>query len=206
MASRPLPFQAILFDFDGVLVDSEPVHYEAWCEILSPFGVVLDRQTYNDHWIGVSDRTMLSLLCEQLGSEIGEKIWAQYPRKRELFREKMLSREMITSEMRSLLEELTEYKLAVVTSSGRTEVEPVLSAAGVLERFDARVYGGDVKHHKPSPEPYLQAIERLGVATALVVEDSGAGVASGKAAGLEVLQVPSSQAVPAMVRLALNGG
>ena len=60
-------YQAILFDFDGVLVDSEPVHFECWQEILKTFDIHLDWETYRTHGIGVPDRVLMSMLFQQAG-------------------------------------------------------------------------------------------------------------------------------------------
>ena len=194
-------YEAILFDFDGVLVDSEPVHFFCWQEILLPFGLTLDWTTYSEQGIGVSDRAMLAVLCKQSDPPLDiELLAAEYPRKKEMFREKMLASPAISQTVIDLVTGLNSYKLAVVTSSGRTEVEPILEAAGIRHRFDTAVFGGDVKSLKPAPDPYRLAVERLGVTRALVVEDSDAGVASGLAAGLEVLRVSAQVEMPTLLR------
>ncbi len=84
-------YQAVLFDFDGVVVDSEPVHFECWQEILTPFGIDLDWQTYSEHCIGITDRTMLAFLCSRSRLPLDiEVLAAEYPRKKEMFRERMM--------------------------------------------------------------------------------------------------------------------
>lgn len=76
-------YEAILFDFDGVLVDSEPVHFECWQQVLLPFGIVLDWNTYSERWIGMPDRSMLaSLVDEAHGRFDVDRLWAEYPRDR----------------------------------------------------------------------------------------------------------------------------
>jgi beta-phosphoglucomutase len=198
-------YEAILFDFDGVLVDSEPVHFDCWQEILAPFGLTLDWKTYCEQGIGVSDRAMLAMLCKQSDPPLDiELLAAEYPRKKVMFRDRMLANPAVSRSVLDLLDNLSGYKLAVVTSSGRTEVEPILEAAGVLSRFDTVVYGGDVKNLKPAPDPYRLAVERLGVSRALVVEDSDAGEASGRAAGLDVLKVASQAEMPGLLRARLG--
>ena len=96
--------------------------------------------------------------------------------------------------------------MAVVTSSGRSEIEPLLEAGGLRRYFDTLVCARDAPRHKPAPDPYLLAAERLAARTALVVEDSEAGIASGRAAGFEVLEVRTPADVPRLVldRLALR--
>ena len=200
-------YEAILFDFDGVLADSEPLHFECWREIVQGYGLSLDWKTYCEQGIGVSDRILLSLVCQQTDPPFDvERLIAEFPRKKEMFRERMLERQPFSAEVFKLLAELREYQLAVVTSSGQTEVEPALEKAGLRNFFQAAVYGGDVKKHKPAPDPYLLAMERLGVQRALAVEDSDAGEASARAAGLEVLRVPTPGEMPALVRSALRNG
>jgi beta-phosphoglucomutase len=201
-------YEAILFDFDGVLVDSEPVHCECWQEILEPYGLKLDWETYCEHGIGAADRLLLARLCTQVSPPVElERLIAEYPRKRELFQTRMLEREAFSADVLELIRQLSEYQLAVVTSSGQTEVESILIRAGIREHFRVAVFGGDVKKHKPDPEPYLLAIEKLGVRNALVVEDSDAGVASATAAGLDVLRINEVSEMPAKLRerLGLNG-
>lgn len=194
-------YEAILFDFDGVLADSEPVHFECWQEILRGYGLHLDWETYSRHGIGVSDRELMSLMCRRADPPLDvERLIAEYPRKKEMFRTRMLERQPFPADVLELLPQLQAYRLAVVTSSGQGEVEPVLVKAGLHGFFDAAVYGGDVKQHKPAPDPYLLAMERLEVRRALAVEDSDAGEASARAAGVDVLRVRSPQEMPALLR------
>jgi HAD superfamily hydrolase (TIGR01509 family) len=79
-------------------------------------------------------------------------------------------------------------------------------AGGIRHHFDTIVGGGDVKRHKPAPDPYLLAAERLAVETALVLEDSAAGIASGRAAGFEVLTVRHPAEVADLLRHRLSPG
>ena len=194
-------YEAILFDFDGVLVDSEPVHCECWQEILKPYGLKLDWKTYCEHGIGAADRLLLAKLCDQVTPPVDlERLVAEYPRKRDLFQKRMLERDCFSSDVLELLPQLNDYQLAVVTSSGQAEVESILIQAGIRDYFHVAVFGGDVKKHKPDPEPYLLAIEKLGVRTALVVEDSDAGETSARAAGLDVLRIHKTADMPAKLR------
>jgi sugar-phosphatase len=105
---------------------------------------------------------------------------------------------------RELLASLDGYRLAVVSSSGRAEIEPVLEAAGVRRHFQTIVTGEDVRELKPSPEPYRTAAARLGITRALVVEDSPAGIASGRAAGFEVLEIVEAEQMAGLLRARLE--
>lgn len=196
-----MPYEAILFDFDGVLADSEPVHFACWQEILKPFSVPLDWETYCRHGIGASDRMLLRLLCSRADPPVDvDLVYAEYPRKRDLFRARMLELQPFSAELKEMLPSLRDYPMAVVTSSGQPEVEPILIRAGLRDYFAAAVYSADVKEHKPAPDPYLLAIQRLGVRSGLAVEDSDAGEQSARAAGLDVLRVRTPSEMPALLR------
>jgi len=194
-------FDAILFDFDGVLVDSEPVHWACWAEVLAPADVILEWEFYRDYCIGIDDREMLRMLAGRSSPRCDwESLWTRYPAKKELFRRRMSADPPFPPGTATLLDRLrTEYRLAVVSSSSTEEIEPMLAAGGLRHLFDTVVGGNQVKRQKPAPEPYLLAAERLGVRTALVVEDSEAGLAAGCAAGFSVLRVGHPEEVPKLL-------
>jgi len=194
-------FDAILFDFDGTLLDTEPVHWACWAHMLAGAGVTLTWDYYRDYCIGIDDKIMLQRLADAaVPPRDWNELWALYPAKRELFRERMTHPEFDPALTRLLNDLSCGYKMGVVSSSACSEIEPILEAGGLRPYFDTVVGGGDVKRHKPAPEPYLLAAERLQVKRALVLEDSDAGVASGRAAGFEVIQVRHPAEVPALVR------
>lgn len=185
------PYDAILLDFDGVLVDSEPVHHACWQEVLTPFGFDLSWEAYSANCIGVSDKEMIRTLCRLAGREDWfESIWIEYPRKKRLFRDRALLAVPMPEATREMLLGWRGCPLAVVSSSGRLEIEPLLEAAGVRSAFRTLVTGEDVRRLKPDPEPYLLAAERMAAGNPLVVEDSQAGLASAAAAGFDALRIP----------------
>ncbi|HXS93639.1 MAG TPA: HAD family phosphatase [Candidatus Limnocylindrales bacterium] len=199
-------FDSILFDFDGVLLDSEPVHCACWAEVLAPLGVTLAWDFYRNNCIGIDDREMLKMMASQSDPPRDwRELWAQYPSKKELFRGRMAKNPPFLSAIGGLLEELSgAYKLAVVSSSACTEIEPLLETAGLRKYFDTVVGGDQVTRHKPDPEPYLLAARRMGVQRPLVVEDSQAGMESARAAGFEVLEIRDPRDVPDFVRARLK--
>jgi beta-phosphoglucomutase len=202
MLNYILIFDSILFDFDGVLADTEPIHYECWLEILAPFGIEPSWDFYQRECIGISDRLMVERISTPA---LFDLIWAKYALKQALFRHKLTLKSPFSLETAALVSDLSaHYKLAVVSSSGRSEVEPPLVRAGLREHFQAMVCGREGGDLKPSPDPYLHAAELLGAKTPLVVEDSAAGETSGRAAGFEVLRVTSAESVPSELRLRLN--
>lgn len=195
-------FDAILFDFDGVLVDSEPLHFACWAEVLRPVGVNLEWDFYSSHCIGIDDREMLRMMATRSDPpREWSDLWSLYPAKRDLFRERTLKLPPFHPALAELLEELrASYKMAVVTSSGRTEIEPLLQAAGLRDYFAVMVCGREAGGLKPLPDPYIKAARDLGAKQPLVVEDSAAGIAAGRAAGFEVLAINSPSEVPRVVR------
>ncbi len=200
----PSPYDAVLFDFDGVLVDSEPVHFLCWQQTLKPFGLHLDWDYYQSNCIGITDRAMLESLCVLSEPKLDmDLLWPEYPKKKARFREYMLAHLPIAQEVKALLEELAPLPMAIVTSSGRAEVEPILVAADIRKYFDATVYRESVTRYKPDPEPYALAGRLLGARNALVVEDSLPGAQSGCAAGWDVLKVKNAAEMPALLRARL---
>ena len=186
----------MLFDFDGVLADSEPVHHSAWNQTLEPLGIHLDWEDYRKNFVGIPDEVALANRLN-----IQEDHDGLVARKQELFRQGLATADPFLPETVQLLKELsTVYPMAVVSSSYRSEVEPPLERGGIRQLFQLLICGDDVRHFKPSPEPYLLAAKRLGARKPLVIEDSEAGVASGRAAGFEVLQVSRVEDVSREVR------
>ncbi len=192
-----MSFDALLFDFDGVLADTEPLHYSCWKEILEPHGILFDWPFYQKNCVGISDRLMVERFAAQHDPPIPfADIWPDYQRKQLMFRERLERDHPFLPETLELIEKLHgQYKLAVVSSSSRTEVEPPIERAGIRPCFQAMVCGREVPNLKPAPDPYLKAAEMLGATRPLVIEDSDAGVASGTAAGFEVLRVSGAENV-----------
>ena len=201
-----LPPQAILFDFDGVLLDTEPVHWACWSEVLATLGVPLTWEYYRDYCIGIDDRDMLrTMACQADPPRDWNSLWALYPDKKSLFQARMSAPPFETSLLEYLADLSRICRLAVVSSSSTTEIEPLLVAGGIRSYFETIVGGDSVQRHKPDPEPYLLAARQLGVTRALVLEDSAAGMASGRAAGFEVLQVRHPSEVANLLRQRLSG-
>ena len=194
-------FQAIFFDFDGVLLDTEPVHWACWSEMLATVGVTLTWEYYRDHCIGIDDRDMLRTIAREADPPRDwESLWALYPAKKKLFQERM-TKPPFEASFAAILPDLhKEHRMAVVSSSSCSEIEPLLVAGGIRAHFDTIVGGENVQRHKPAPDPYLLAAARLGVSSALVLEDSAAGVASGRAAGFEVITVRHPSEVADLLR------
>ncbi len=204
-----IPVKALLFDFDGVLADTESYHLRAWLEALGPHSPDLDWETYQRVCIGVSDIEMCHIFSKLCREPITpDEIKDLYPLKRNLFQALTASTDMIDARLVAKLAGLKGVLLAVVTSSNQAEVEPILRQAKLLATLNTVVYGNDVKRHKPHPEPYLLALERLGVGAseAVVFEDSASGIHSGRDAGCRVVKVREPRELPGLIQATLSDG
>ncbi len=195
-----MAFRAILFDFDGVLVDSEPLHWETWAEVLKPEGIELSLEEYRRRFIGVSSREMMRLLWQERGRPFDQHLFQSwYARKRALYatRELRVSQEVA----QFIRNELGQYRLGVVSSSRRSEVEPYLVRSGIRERLEVLVCAEDAAELKPSPAPYRRAAEAMNLPPeqCLAVEDSEAGVASATGAGMQAVRVAGPGSVVSIV-------
>lgn len=182
--------KAIIFDMDGVLINSMPYHADAWKTVLAEEGVNITRQDIYEIE-GSNHEGVLRLMFEKAGKvlDINEcEELAQ--KKRDVFRRINQSKpfESITGCL-DLLKK--KYLLGVVSGSDRTEVLDLLDRffPGV---FQIVVAGEDVKEGKPSPEPYLKAVKMLGIEKeeCIVIENAPMGVESAKRAGLYCIAMP----------------
>ncbi|HTQ53872.1 MAG TPA: HAD family phosphatase [Bryobacteraceae bacterium] len=201
-------FEAVLFDFDGVLVDSEPVHCDCWREALAPLGVNVTWEVYATHCVGAADSSMMPVFAKLADPPADPvKLWERYPLKKQLFQQRMANNPPFADGVGDFFRELsTRYKLGVVSSSAHVEIDPLLVAAGIMPYLSTVVCGGDVKRHKPNPEPYILAGRNLGIRRALAVEDSPPGMQSAREAGFDVIQITDPARMMERVRARLNGG
>ena len=125
--------QAIFFDFDGVLLDTEPVHWACWAEMLATAGLTLTWEYYRDFCIGIDDRDMLRNIARQADPPRDwETLWALYPAKKGSVPGAHDSAGLRGGTWYELLPELRRtHRLAVVSSSSCSEIEPLLVAGGI---------------------------------------------------------------------------
>lgn len=198
---------AILFDFDGTLVDSEPLHYEAWLHAVKPYGAHTDWDDYVLRFVGQTGRWAAETFFQEAGVDYTPELVVQATRAKEAyFRRYSDERLVITPEtIQAVMQLPLHLPIGVITSSVITEVEPALIAAGLRSRLSVLICAADVSRHKPHPEPYLTGLERLRTdhghselvaASITVYEDSRTGIASATAAGMTVRPVPDPRHLP----------
>ena len=183
--------QAILFDLDGTLVDSERESAEAMARALKEQAGIAIEQQDRDFIVGRSWVQIYKQLCErfpQLRMTRDELIAATAAKREDVFAESGLT---ILAGARDVVGRFAHLPLAIVTGSSRVEMNQALAALNLESAFAVTIPSEDVATSKPSPDGYLQAAERLGVdpKACLVIEDSSAGIAAGIAANMTVVAV-----------------
>ncbi|MCF6440196.1 HAD family phosphatase [Pseudoalteromonas luteoviolacea] len=183
--------QAILFDFDGTLVDSETLHYTSWCKVLSPFNIFISESEFCDEFSGVPTVKTGHILQQRYnlpysGDELATLKNTQFVETAATEKPKLMPHAM---DVLSLCAQ--HYKLALVTGSTRAEAFPVLTHYQLREFFDYIVCKDDVTNPKPHPEPYCLAMAKLNISAqeAIAVEDSQTGLASATAAGVKTVVI-----------------
>ena len=195
-----LVMRAVLFDFDGVLVDSEPLHFEALRDCLRPEGIEIELGEYLQHYLAYDDWGAIRRALERHGrAQDPERVRGIAERKAGIFQE-LMGRIPFFPGAPDLVRALaSEVPLAIASGALRREIEEILEAGGLRGLFAAVVGADDVVNTKPHPEPYLAAMSALeprapGLrpAECLVIEDSMAGIAAALAAGMRVVGVAHS--------------
>ena len=201
--------KAIVFDFDGVIVDSEPLHYQAFLALARGFGLDFTYEEYARKYIGYDDRDAFrAMLVELDGSHVDEDRLAELGRKKsDVFQSIADAGVRAYPGVLDLIHRAAAVMpLAIASGATRKDLELVLGKFGLGDRFEPIVSADDVAHSKPDPQTYVLAVRGLarrhrGLAIqpvdCLAIEDTAAGIDSARAAGLRTLGVahtgPASQ-------------
>ena len=197
--------QAVIFDMDGLLFDTERLGRECWQQAAREFGFEISNQLYEEA-IGRPVSATLELFSSRLGA--GFDAQAVRARRLELAKQKIESQGVPiktgASELLSYLASRT-VRCALVTSTDANRALDYLGRAGLRAAFSVVVTGDDAEHHKPAPDLYLVALKRLGLSAeqCLVLEDSDFGIQAAHAAGIRVVWVRDLKGIDlSMQRLA----
>jgi beta-phosphoglucomutase-like phosphatase (HAD superfamily) len=185
----PGKFEAYLFDCDGTIIDSMPLHYLAWKEALAEWNCTFDEPLFYS-WGGIPTREIVCLLNKQQGLSMPPDLVAA--RKDNLFFERFSQLKPIPEVVEHIDDQYGKIPFAVVSGGTRDSVSASLASVKLLDKFDVLVCAGDYKRAKPDPEGYLLAAEKLGVApeTCLVFEDTDMGIQAADAAGMSSVKIP----------------
>jgi HAD superfamily hydrolase (TIGR01509 family) len=183
------PFDAFLFDCDGTIVDSMPLHFVAWTRALAEYGCTDFTEPYFYSLGGVPVTGVVDAINLRDGSSIPAEEFAT--RKEDLYYELIHQLQPVPEVLVIIHAHHGKLPFAVVSGSTRDSVVKSLEALGILDLFDTLVCAGDYTHGKPSPEPFLLAAQRLNVdpTRCLVFEDADVGIQSATAAGMASVRI-----------------
>ncbi len=182
------PYAALIFDCDGTLADTLPIHYKAWSETLRLFGVEITPEWYQQR-AGVSTVELIQLLNHTLDCQLDvAQVKAEKQRR---YREQIASIKPIPSVVEVVRYHQGKLPMAIASGGGRSIVEATLNAIQMLDVFEAVITIEDVARGKPEPDLFLFAAEHLGKSPedCVVYEDSQAGVEAARRAGMRCVYV-----------------
>jgi HAD superfamily hydrolase (TIGR01509 family) len=185
----PGTFKAYLFDCDGTIADSMPLHYVAWSRALSEWNCEFREELFYA-WGGMPVADIISALNAKHGLNMPREDVAR--RKEQLYFEILPQLKAVPEVLEHIEARHGQIPFAVVSGSTRDSVTASLETLNILDRFDTLVCAGDYVKSKPDPEPFLIAAERLGIAPAdcLVFEDTDMGIQAATAGGMASVKIP----------------
>ena len=213
--SRPL--QAIVFDFDGVIANSEPLHLLAFQQALAEDGVELSATDYYSQYLGYDDVGMFEALGRDRGmsmqsARVAELVARKGDRMQDLMRSGSV---LFPGALEFIREAAAAVPIAIASGALRHEIDEIIDAAGVADLFATIVAAGDTPESKPSPAPYRIAFEQLRERTgraldprrSVAIEDSRWGLESARGAGLRLVGVTNSYSAGELssAELVVNG-
>lgn len=196
--------KAVIFDFDGVIVDTEPLHYKSFQEILEPVGLGYSWEDYVAVFMGFDDRDAFQEAYKRQGKTLSvSELELLINRKAEIFQKVINDGVTAYPGVVELINHLHQNRIPLAICSGalRSDIMPILAQLGITDRFSHIVTAEDVPHSKPDPACYKQAYEKLSntfpeltsnKGRCVAIEDTPAGIASAKGANLEVIAVTNS--------------
>ena len=201
--SLPLP-EAVIFDFDGIIVDTEPLHYKAFLSVLEPLGMGFPWEEYVATYMGFDDRDAFREAYRARGRDLdGKSLKSLVAAKSRAFLDILRAGVEPYPGAVPMIESLHVAGVPLAISSGAllSDVAPILGGLGIDRCFPVVVTADDVRKSKPDPECYALAFRRLSrmrparvtvPERSFAIEDTPAGIRSAKGAGLRVLAVTNS--------------
>ena len=182
------PFKAYLFDCDGTIVDSMPLHYVAWKKVLSQWGCDFGEELFYS-WGGMPVAEIIAALNVRSG--LAMPVHEVMRRKEAMYYEILPQLKAVPEVLEHIQTSYGKIPFAVVSGSTLDSVTKSLETLGILDRFETLVCAGDYVKSKPDPEPFLMAAQRLGVKAedCLVFEDTEIGIQAATAAGMASVKV-----------------
>jgi len=197
--------QAVIFDFDGVITDTEVLHHQTFNKVLSRYGINITAKDYYRHYLGLSDFDLFRLFIDEGKLDIaGEQIDTLIKQKNQLFEELIKDDGKIIEGVRDLVQLLNQNNILMAICSGAllAEITLILENAGLQHFFEVIVSAEHVTKGKPDPEGFLLALKRLNekknnpvtADQCVVIEDSHWGIEAGKSAEMHTIAITNSYA------------
>jgi HAD superfamily hydrolase (TIGR01509 family) len=185
------PFQAYIFDCDGTLVDSMPLHYIAWVESLKQHDAPFEftEEVFYAH-AGIKEQDVVKILNAQYGTNIDPVSVDEL--KMEIFSKRIPEVQPVRPVAEFAKSLAGRFPMAVASGSEEPTVRGCLEATGLIHLFETIITPKLVKHGKPAPDMFLLAAERMGIrpSECLVLEDGNSGLEAAKAAGMQAVFIP----------------
>ncbi|MCE5341661.1 MAG: HAD family phosphatase [Planctomycetaceae bacterium] len=195
--------KAVIFDFDGVIADSEPSHFAATNKVLEQFGVQLDKDEYYTSYLGYTDTQMFEAVRDKFELNIDT------PQIEMLIDQKGIFFEQLIRHAEHLIEGIPQFikmlntggiKIGIYSGASRDDIELMLEGSDFADCFDVIVCAEDVEKGKPDPEGYLKALEltnkknhsEIQADQCIVIEDSQWGINAAKKAGMRIIGITNS--------------
>lgn len=187
--------KAVIFDLDGLMVDSEPVHYKAYAQVFQQEGKELPEQEYAKNYVGISDGDTARDMVSRYHLKISPQELLE--RKDAVFTQLLPGNVVPQKGLYELMEQLRAhgYKTAVASGALLSAIEQIIKALKLENSFDILCSAEAVAHGKPAPDLFLFAAKKLNVppAECLVLEDAPPGVQAARAAGMKCFAIPSRE-------------
>ena len=194
--------RAVIFDFNGIIVDDEPIHFRLFQKVLGEEGIVLTEEAYYARYLGFDDRGAFSFGYGEHHRPLNDaKLAELIDRKAHYYQEAIRNHVAIFPGVKPLLAELAKsVPLAVASGALRQEIQTILSTTGLIDYFATIVSAEDVERGKPEPDIFLKALASLNAKNGdaiqarecVVIEDSKEGIKGARAAGMKCLAVTNS--------------
>jgi len=195
--------KAVIFDFDGIIVDTEPIHFQAFQSVLQPLQLGYSWEQYLDKYIGFDDRDAFREVFASAGKLLGDSMLGELiSQKAEVFERIVRQGVQPYPGVIELIKALSgSLPLALCSGALKRDIFPILEQFGLEGSFDAIVTADDVQKSKPDPESYLLTYQRLvdlyhhstiPPQECIAIEDTPAGITSAMGAGLNVIAITNS--------------
>ncbi|WP_462137373.1 HAD family hydrolase [Candidatus Mycalebacterium sp.] len=203
--------RAVIFDFDGVIADTEKVHLDAFRKLLAPEGIEIPEDDYFEKYLALDDKNFFATLLRENGKNASAEKVSDFVKKKSLIASTMLEKCAFFEGALDLVKSLTaaEFPLAIASGALREEIEAVLVRGGVTDCFSFIASAEDCEKCKPDPEIFIRALGGLNASGVLspaaaarecvAIEDSPHGVTAAKAAGMKCVAVTNSHRAEALL-------